>query len=288
MAVVQPATAEMFEAIYPLLVALNPALPKEKWRTLVDYPWRAPGDELGYVLVDKGEIVGFLSTLYSRRVIDGVETRFCNTAHWVVRQEFRADSMRLFLTVLRQRDTTITNLTSSVAVAAMMPKLGFKLLEERVQLLIPHPIAPRLPTSRSPRIVSERAAIATMLDSDDRKIFDDHAGSECGHLAVRDGDDYCYMVFIRKHRRLLGIDVPYCHIHYVSNRALFVRHIARIKWHFLTRAGALLVAVDDRLAGKRLGAFSRIHTLGIPRYYRGDGVAADQIDNLYTELVLGL
>ena len=285
---VRPATPEMFDAIYPLLAAHNPRLPKEKWRLLVDYPWRAKGDDLGYVLVERGEIVGFLSTLYSRRIIDGREVRLCNTAHWVVREDFRADSLRLFLTVLRQRDCTITNLTSSASVAAMMPKLRFKLLEANLRLLFPMPVAPRLAGRNGLTITSEPGALGETLDAGHLKIFRDHAGCDCAHALVQEGDDYCYLVFSRKTRRVYGVDVPYCHIHYISNRDLFRRHLPRITWYFFRRVGAWFVAVDERLVGQRVGGFSRTHPLSTPRYYRSEVLAADQVDNLYTELVLGL
>lgn len=285
---VRPATPEMFDEIYPLLSRHNPNLPKEKWRLLVDYPWRSNGDELGYVLVEKGEIVGFLSTLYSRRMIDGREVKLCNTAHWVVREDFRAESLRLFMTVLRQRDCTITNLTSSATVSAMMPKLRFKLLEENLQLLFPVPDVSGLARRNGTSLTSDPAAIAATLDPRDRRIFEDHAPCECGHLVVQDGDQYCYVVFSRKRRRAYGVDIPYCHIQYISDRSLFVRHVARITWHFLRREGAWFVAVDERMVGQHLGVFSRVHHLTTPRYYRSDGLAADQVDNLYTELVLGL
>ena len=285
---VRPATPEMFDEIYPLLATHNPSLPKEKWRLLVDYPWRAREDDLGYVLVEREEIVGFLSTLYSRRMIDGKEVKLCNTAHWVVREDFRADSLRLFLTVLRQRDCTITNLTSSATVAAMMPKLRFKLLEENLQLLFPTPPLPVLGGRKGSTITSDPTRVAAALNAGDLRIFKDHAGAECGHLVVREGDAYCYVVFSRKRRRVYGVDVPYCHIQYLSDRGLFLRHLARIKWYFLRTLGAWFLAADERFVGQHPGPFSKVHPLGTPRYYRSDVLAADQVDNLYTELVLGL
>lgn len=285
MAEVRPATPDMFDEIYPLLARHNPSLPKEKWRLLVDYPWRSRDDELGYVLVERGEIVGFLSTLYSRRVVDGTEVKLCNTAHWVVREDFRAESLKLFLTVLRQRDCTITNLTSSATVAAMMPKLRFKLLEKNLQLLFPTPM---LPGRNGSTITSDPNQVAGALDAGDLRIFHDHAGAEVGHVVVREGEEYCYVVFSRKRRRVYGLDVPYCHIHYISDRGLFLRQLARITWYFLRKLGAWFLAADERLVGQHPGAWSMVHALRTPRYYRSDVLAADQVDNLYTELVLGL
>jgi hypothetical protein len=285
MAQVQPATVDMFDDIYPLLAELNAALPREKWRQLVDYPWRRDGDGIGYVLVHDGSIVGFLSTLHSRRIVDGKEVRFCNTAHWIVRKEHRGDSFRLLLAALRDPDSTITNLTSSPAVSELMQKLGFKLLEQTLQVFIP---MPRLPFRGNGAVLeTDASAIAAALRGADRTIFADHETCS-GHLLVREGDAYCYIVYSRNHRRMFGINVPYCHIQYVSNREIFRRQLARIRWCFLRRCGAWFVAADERFVGRDLGVFSRPHRLAAPRYYRSRTLAPHQVDNLYTELALGL
>jgi acetoacetyl-CoA synthetase len=288
MADLRAATPEMFESIYPLLAGLNPALSKEQWRLLVDYPWRVDGDGLGYVLIDQDAIVGFLSTLYSWRVIDGKRVRFCNTAHWVVKEQFRADSMRLLLAAMRDRNCTLTNLTSTTTVSSLMQKLGFQVLERSVKILIPAPVLPAWPGGNGVGITTDARTIGELLNESDRTIFEDHADSKCGHHVVCDGDEYCYIVFARKTRRVLGVSVPYCHIHYISDRAVFLRHLARIKWHFLRNVGAWFMAVDERQVGKDVGVLSRSYPLGAPRYYRSQTVGADQIDNLYTELVLGV
>jgi hypothetical protein len=137
-------------------------------------------------------------------------------------------------------------------------------------------------------VTEEPDVIAATLCDVDLQIFEDHAGCECGHLVVREAEDYCYVVFSRKKRRVVGIDLPYCHLHYISNRRVFVRQLDRIKWYFLRRQGATFLAVDERLLGGRVGVLRKSHVLSTPRYYRSDTLAADQVDNLYTELVLGL
>jgi hypothetical protein len=284
MAQVQPATVDMFDDIYPLLAELNATIPKEKWRQLIDYPWRRDGDGIGYVLVDNGSIVGFLSTLHSRRIVDGKEARFCNTAHWIVRKEYRGDSFRLLLSALRDPECTITNLTSSPAVSELMQKLGFQLLEENLQVFVP---VPPLPFRNGAVLETDADAVAAALRGTDSAIFADHE-KVSGHLLVREGDAYCYIVYSRNHRRMLGVNVPYCHIQYVSDREIFRRHVARIRWHFLRHCGACFVATDERFVGRDLGVFSRAHRLAAPRYYRSRSLAPHQVDNLYTELVLGL
>jgi hypothetical protein len=284
MASVQPATPAMFDDIHPLLARLNPAVSRDQWQRLVDYGWRSGDEGIGYVLADRQRIVGFLGTLFSRRTINGRDVRLCNTTNWVVQDEFRGQSFLLFLAVLKLRDCTITNLTSSPKVAAMMAPLGFKPLDTRVRLLFPTPGPPW----RRPAIATDRATILATLDAADAKIYADHAGCDCGHLVVRPDPEeaYCYLVFTRKHRAAYGARVPYCHVHYISNRAVFERHLGAIKRHFLTALGAWFVAVDERLVGNGAGPLSRAYRLSAPRYFRSDVLAAGEIDNLYTELVV--
>lgn len=288
MADVQAAAPEMFDAIYPLLAEHNPGFPEARWRRLVDYRWRGDGDLIGYVLVERGKIVGFLSTLHSRRTIHGRDTHLCNLAHWVVRREFRAESLRLLAAAVRRPNCTITCLTSSPTVGAMLGTLGFKVLDAHVQLIFPSLWFPRLTRRDRPVISSERSTIAATLDAADLKILSDHRDSACRHLILREGSRYCYLVFTEHRRRLLGFDVPYAHIHYTSARDLFRRHRARLAWYMLRSAGAAFLAIDERLAGRGLGALSRRHRLRVPRYYRSETLEPAQIDNLYTELVMGL
>lgn len=286
MAELREATPEMFDGIYPLLAGFNPALTREQWRLLVDYPWRAPGDPMGWVLLDGESIVGFISTLYSRRTIGGRVVRFCNTAHWVVREEYRSESLKLLMTVLRQRDCTITNLTSSAAVSALFAKLGFKVLDRNVLLSFPRPMLPSLGDDVS--ITANVGEIAESLSGVDAQIQADHAGLPVGHVMLRDGDDSCYLLVTRLHRRVLGVPVPYCHVQYASDPELLARHRARLGWFLLRRFGAVCMAVDERLVAGRAADFGRPRPLGEPRYYRSDSLGAAQIDNLYTELAVGV
>jgi hypothetical protein len=283
---VEAATPDMFDDILPLLLPLNPALSKDQWRRLADYRWRTDEDSIGYVLVEKQTVVGFLGTLFSRRIIDGKEVRLCNTTSWVVKDEFRGDSLLLLRAVLRLRDCTITNLTSSRPVSALFEKLGFKPLESNVRLLFPVPVLPRLAGRDIPDITADRSALVETLHAADLKILSDHSGWDCGHVVVRVPDGYCYLVFTKKRRRTYGQHIPHCHIHYISNRGLFLRHLSRIKLYFLHTFGSWFLAVDERLIGKGSVGFSRAYRLTTPRYFRSDVLTADQIDNLYTEMVV--
>jgi len=281
---VEAATSAMFGDVYPLLADLDRAVTRERWERLFDYRWRSDGDGLGYVLVERGAVVGFIATLFSHRSIDGRETRLCNTAHWVVRDEFRSEGLLLLAQTMQLKDCSLTNLTSSRKVSVMMQKLGYKLLEERVTLLFPAP-ALGWGHGAAPLITADHQVIGETLEPGDARIWTDHKDSNCAHVVVRDSDGSCYLVFTRKHRRFWGLSVPYCHVHYVGNRAVFLRHVGRVTRYFRRTFGAWFVAVDERLLGGVAVPFSITLRLPIPRYYRSAVLAPHQIDNLYTELV---
>jgi hypothetical protein len=92
-------------------------------------------------------------------------------------------------------------------------------------------------------------------------------------------------VFAKKQRRYGGRSIPYCHVHYIGNRAVFLRHASPIAWYFWRTFGAWFVAVDRRLLGAASVPFSATVRLPVPRYYRSTALAPHQIDNLYTDLV---
>ena len=79
MTIVRRAVAIDFEETYPLFVKFNNShLSKEDWRQLFVDHWRSNEGYFGYVLEDKERIVGFLGLMFSRRVINVKEEKFCN------------------------------------------------------------------------------------------------------------------------------------------------------------------------------------------------------------------
>ncbi len=283
---VEVATPAMFEAIHPLLVMLDPGPTKEQWRGLVvDYGWSTEENCIGYVLVAGQEIVGFMGTLFSRRMVDGKEVKLCNSHSWVVKEGFRGHSLSLLVEVLRLKGYTITALTARPEVGPVLEKMGFKVLDRNVRMFFPRPVLPRLARKDIPDISADRRVIGETLPAGDLKIFTDHSACSCGHVVVRDSHGHCYIAFSNRLQRKYGRKIPYSHIHYISNYDLFLRHLGRINLYFLKIFGSWFLALDERLMRDRRVRFSGAHCLTTPRYYRGGVLAPDQIDNLYTEMV---
>ena len=90
MAIVRKAVLQDFQKAYPLFVKFNnPRLSKNDWQQLFVDHWRSNEGYFGYVLEDKERIVGFLGLMFSRRVINVKEEKFCNRHKPLWRKDLR-------------------------------------------------------------------------------------------------------------------------------------------------------------------------------------------------------
>ncbi len=279
----------MFDDIYPLLLDLDNTHSREKWRSIFDYKWESDEGYVGYALVDDRKVVGFNGTLFSRRIIDGREVRFCNLTSWVVKEQYRSEAMRLVFPILNLRNYTLTNLTMNDKAWSITKRLGFKNLDTNTRLLFPAPELTGTAKEDSMVIVSDQTRITEILDPMNLRIFRDHLQYECGHLVIHDKYSYCYLLYTGKRYKKYNWEIPYGQIHYISNRSVFLKYLNKIKFHFLKNQKYLFLAVDERLIGNKPIPYSKVYQLKIPRMYKSEILTGDQVDNLYSELVvLGL
>ena len=81
--IVRPAERGDIDSVVDLLFDnMSQKVPKERWRRLLDYPWRPADADRGRVAVDGDRIVGFLGLVYVDRPIGGRIERFCNICAW--------------------------------------------------------------------------------------------------------------------------------------------------------------------------------------------------------------
>jgi hypothetical protein len=80
--------------------------------------------------------------------------------------------------------------------------------------------------------------------------------------------------------------MPYCYIHYVSNKELFARRSVEIRRRLLKESRTRYAAIDRRqLPGVKL-PFSFDLPLAVKQLYRTRQVAPQDIDSLYSEVAL--
>ena len=167
----------------------------------------------------------------------------------------------------------------SGTVPAVNAKLGFAFLDTATAL-VPNLPFPSLPGRGS--VSSSPEVIESTLTGPERELYLDHREARAArHLVLRSGSEWCYVVFRRDRRKGLPLFASVLH---VSNPDLFARMGGRVRRHLLLRHRLPVSLVEPRVAGSR----PRLSVmLREPRkkMVRGDRLAADRIDYLYSELV---
>lgn len=276
----------MFPQVYELLLEFNNEhLTREDWRKLYDYPWETNEGYCGYALIDGDSVVGFISMIFSERVINGRVERFCNLANWIVKPEYRSQSLTVLLPSLKLTSHTLTDFTPSDQVREISKRLGFKDLDGGLRVLLPPLMGPLgMGWRNPPQITTEPSQMAQWLQPDDFRIFQDHQQTQCRHLLLRDGNSYCYVIFstVRTNRGSLR----YSSIHFISNKELFAKHSMPIRSMIMRTSRSPLVVVDRRLVADLPLRLSFDLPVQAARLYKSATVKPEEIDNLYSELVL--
>jgi hypothetical protein len=257
---------------------LNSDVPAEDWARGMQIPWPVAEEHVGFMLLDESAVVGAQLTYYSVRSINGSRERFCNLAAWCVLPAYRAYSLRLLRTILRQEGYHFTTLTPIPDVATINLKFGFHFLDTATALVpgIPWPSWPgRYEITEDPALI-ERA-----LSGPNLRIYRDHVGAPAAHhLLLRRGNDRCYVMF----RWLPGRRLRFAAILHVSDARLFCAMTRPLARYMLFHHGAVGTLAEGRIAPGRLRASIPLRKR--PRkMFRSKTLSSDQIDDLYSELV---
>ena len=291
---VRPATPDDIDAICALLLQASAEgtfepMDAGTWRNIFDYSWIAEKPDLGFVLIARGTIVGFLGTIYAVREIHGRRGLVCNFTSWYVRREYRGWGTALLRAALRE-GVTYTSLSPTEVSQHAFAMLGFAPLGT-ARLLLPPGL--HLDTLRRPRpeIITRPDQVRGALDTLDQLAFDDHA-PYCFQLLARDGAGQAYIVVKRRVRRrpLPGlrrllrhpVPIPYSEVLYCSDPLLLWRHLERIKlailWHQKT---VMLVTATGKFSQRPRALVREYHTL-----FHSSVFGVEDIDRLYSEFPL--
>jgi acetoacetyl-CoA synthetase len=278
-ATVRPVTRGDLDAVCSFLYSrADRRIAAKEWRALFTYDWdHEPG--FGFVLVDGDEIVGFIGTVRSKRSINGTIHRICNLSTWFVLPDYRGAALPLLVAALKGADETMTGLTPTADAERIYEWVGFRTLDVEKLALPPLLNLRSLARSRSVQIDADRAKIRQYLNPLDRQILDDHSPYCCGHFAIRSPQSYAYVITKRRTKRR----IPFSEILYCSDARLFVEHLERLKLAILTRERSLVLMIDRRLLRGHSPLGLRVKRRTV---FRSETLAAAEIDNLYTELVL--
>lgn len=277
---VAPITAADLPSVARFLHAhLNQRVPADAWERAVQVPWKAVAPNHGFLLRDGEPVVGVHLAFYSERVIEGRTEPFCNLGAWCVLPEYRLHAARLLKALLAQEGYHFTDLSPSGNVPAINARLGFRAIDTTTALMpnLPWPTWP----SRA-RVSSDPGFIEENLSAADRDLYHDHADAAAArHVVLVRGDRSCHVVFRRDRRKGLPL---FASILYASDPEL-LRELARLfTRHLLLRHGVLATLAELRLIGRR-PRWSVLLRSPRPKMFKSHRLDAEQIDNLYSELV---
>ncbi|MCP9496440.1 MAG: hypothetical protein MSG64_18515 [Pyrinomonadaceae bacterium MAG19_C2-C3] len=282
MITIEKAVADDFERVYPLLLSFGSTRnSKDDWRRLFVNHWDNPEDFCGYMLLKDGEVKGFLSLIFSVRVLNDRIEKLCNMNSWVVSEDCRGQSLAMLLKVLKLKDYTITNFTPSKSVQTISSKMGFTHIETQQQLLLP---VPRLSVGARTkwRCVFGKSAIREKLNDVELKILEDHEGLGCENLLISADNDYCYLVVKRMKRRHL----PIAKIHYISRPDLFIEAIDALRNSLCLGLRVMALVVDDRFLRGQTLQYARKYPQYCMTITNSESLDTHDIDTLYSELIL--
>lgn len=280
---VEVATPESFAEVLPLFdVFRNPAISAERWRRLFHYTWPCEDPMRGFILRDGDRAVGFFGTILYERTIEGRVEKFANLTSWVTLPEYRNHSLRLFEAVVSIKDRTLVCLTPIASMYPLYRRFGFEDLETKWIVLLP------LPGHWNPlgwfrgSITANPEVIATELRGEPREFFCHLRAAHCEQLLVRYRGARCHVIYTRTK----GLRFHFSRIHYISNHEVFHACIDHIRWRMAVASRTLLLAIGARLLRGKIPPMSRETPLVQVAVYRSKTLRPEQIDNLYTELVL--
>jgi hypothetical protein len=272
----------MFEEVHrELLSVLDPRRPKDSWRRIFEYSWYHSEEHVGYVIVNQGELVGFMGTIFSEVVVEGKVHRVCNVTSLIAKEAHRTEAFALVLSLRNLKDYTLTNLSCNELAYPIFDRIGFETLETHASIF--SPLRRGVPTRQvqRSRVSLDPANIKTVLEGPDLSFFEDHL-PYTKHLVTWDSSGYCYVVYTLGRRFRLRT----ARLHYVSDRERFASSLPMIQRSLLCRHGTVLAECDSRLVASLDIPSSYQKELPIPRLFLSPSLTKDQINNLYSELVL--
>jgi hypothetical protein len=279
---------DMIDAVKAFLADREGFRDLNGWKGLFNYAWKLPAYPYGYVITEGEEILAFVGTIFSQRLIDGRDRICCNMNTWYVLEEHRPRmlALRILKPIISMNDVLITALSPGDLTVTVLERLGFKILdEEQIAIPVTPAIFPAFAKSERPLVLFDDPGIEQYLSDEDRKIFKDHSTLACKHFLIREkqAGPHCYGIATTSPlRKLPFLGGEWFNICYLSNPGVFVENFRFFRTHLLRRR-FLALCYDARLVPKNVSRlFLRRKK---KRQYRWKEGALGKVDNLYSELV---
>lgn len=282
--VICKATKDDFEEILPLLVQVNPATSVERtdWINIFNQPWSGE-DYCGWKVLLDGKIVGFMGIVFAHRMINGKMCKFANRSSTIIGKEHRGKGIgRMLINKVEElREYTVTTFSGIDSTIKILKKLGHVEYESVDVILLP--LIPISTLFTKYHCIALRSEILKHLNEEDRKIFNDHEEYKCKFMLFKVENSYCFVIFTKVKKKKLSMG----RVHYISNRVIFNKYLSTINFHACLNFGIIGLFFPKREYYSYHFPVAINYKLPTPRVFKSpDGLTADDIDSLYSELIL--
>ena len=181
--------------------------------------WNYKNHPYGIVMKNtkSNKIVGFLATIYSQRTVNSKDYICCNLAHFYIEKEFRMYAYAFFLHLLKRKNTIIYSHTPKDTIVNMYRKLNFEIQKMKYTISFGINLNSIFSNKLNRfKIIKEKKEIKNILNSNDKRIYEDHEKYNCIHFIILDNKKIlkpCYFVV----KKVKKYQVQIIEILYISN-----------------------------------------------------------------------
>ena len=274
---------ELFPKLYAAILRDDdPYTDQETWRKVIHYTWECEEDHTGYALLEGDRVIGMMAMVFRDRFFLGRPHKLCNLHTWWVHEDHRGRSVAMLRPLLGMREYTITHFTPCDRIRGLTQRLGFVPLDQQLKVLLP------LRNSKQRHSNFDTATFDEDIDAQhlpvaDQTILRDHQPYRSGNLVITNGRDHLYVLYTH----VVRFRVNYCHVHYVSDSALYQQVEPTVRKELMRRHRVRFVILDARMF--RDVTFRRSFDFWSPvnAVYKPCGdLPPAQVDNLYSDATM--
>ncbi len=311
---IRKAYQDDFEKVYPLFQYFNnDKLRKDDWAALFKPICRELNIGFyGFVCenINDNEIIGFLGGISSIREFNGNSFKICSLTSLVLKPEYRKQnlSFKLIESASQLEDFHIQVVSPISKTIHLYESLGFKINQTTHKTILP--AFHKSLFNKNVKIhINNNNILLGLLSVKDKKIYKDHQLSYCNHIIIKDRSEYCYLVIkptdftnrillssriistLNKiwhklfRKNIMGNKIKIGLIHYVSNPQFFSKNILNCSYKICKELKIKGMSVNSIYINKR-SFFIINNYLTSFGVYKSDTLNSDDLDTLYSELVL--
>mgnify|MGYP001239939206 CR=1 FL=1 len=275
---IRPAIRSDLPAVSRFLAESFQGKKVEWYGRILNPSWAGSSPQLGFLLEDQGEVVGFIGAIWSEREIEDRNHVFYNMTSWCVKDGYRQHSLKLLQSLISRSDSTVTNFSASRDVCKILQFYRFQELDTGKTVYSPLSRIPSLFMGKLPEMLIGVDAVYPQLTPVEQRIVDDHKFYSCFFILLRKNESRCFLIVLKRpFKQFYFADVLYC-----SDWELLGRWVPVALWAAWKATGVFFLGVDNRFViASSFFSFQRKRQT----FFKSETLTPDRIDSLYSEFV---